>query len=118
MASFGENLRALRKSKNLSQEKFARAINSNQANITAWERDIRTPTLKTIKEIADVFEVPVSMLLPLGDFGNDDDSDRELLDYIQSNKFVREIVDKSRYLSEADLRMIIDVINALTRTRV
>lgn len=118
MASFGENLRALRKSRGYSQEKFAQVINSNQANVTAWERNTRTPTLKTIKEIADVFNVPVSTLLPLGDLGNDEDSDRELLDYIRSNKMVLEIVDKSRYMSDADLRMIIDVINALTRTRV
>ena len=118
MASFGENLRALRKSRGYSQEKFAQVINSNQANVTAWERGTRTPTLKTIKEIADVFCVPVSTLLPLGDLGNEEDADRELLDYIQSNRMVREIVDKSRYMSDADLQMIIDVINALTRTRV
>ena len=117
MASFGENLRALRKSRGYSQEKFAQVINSNQANVTAWERNTRTPTLKTIKEIADVFSVPVSTLLPLGDVGTDADADRELIDYINSNSMIREIIVKSRYLSEADIRMILDVIDALTRAK-
>ena len=118
MASFGENIRALRKSRGYSQEKFARVINSNQANVTAWERGTRMPTLNTIKGIADVFNIPVSMLLPLGEVGTEEDADRELLDYINSNKLIRDIIDKSRYLSEADLRMILDVIEALTRARV
>lgn len=118
MASFGENLRALRKSRGYSQEKFARVINSNQANVTAWERGMRMPTLNTIKGIADVFNIPVSMLLPLGEVGTEEDADRELLDYINSNKLIRDIIDKSRYLSEADLRMILDVIEALTRAKV
>lgn len=118
MASFGENLKALRKSRGYSQEKFAQVINSNQANVTAWERGTRTPTLNTIKGIAEVFSVPLSSLLPLEDLGREEDADRKLLDYIQSNSMLREIIEKSRYLSDADLRMIIDVINALTRTRV
>lgn len=118
MASFGENLRALRKSRGYSQEKFAQVINSNQANVTAWERGARTPTLNTIKGIAEIFSVPLSSLLPLEELGKEEDADRKLLDYIQSNKLLREIIEKSRYLSDADLRMLIDVINALTRTRV
>lgn len=118
MASFGENLRALRKSKGYSQEKFAKVINSNQANVTAWERGARMPTLNTIRRIADVFDIPVSMLLPLGDVGTEEDADRELLDYINSNRLIREIIDKSRYLSEADIRMLLDVVNALTRAKV
>lgn len=117
MASFGENLRALRKSRGYSQEKFAKVINSNQANVTAWERGARMPTLNTIKCIADIFGIPVSMLLPLGDVGTDADADRELIDYINSNRMIREIIDKSRYLSEADIRMILDVIDALTRAK-
>lgn len=118
MASFGENLRALRKSRGYSQEKFAQVINSNQANVTAWERGTRTPTLNTIKGIAEVFSVPLSSLLPLEELGGEEDADRKLLDYIQSNSMIREILEKSRFLTDAELRMIIDVINALTKARV
>ena len=118
MATFGENLKALRLSKKLSQEKFAETIGSNQACITAWERNTRIPHLSIIQGIADKYKVPLSTLLPLSDTGIESDIDKELIDYIQSNPKVRQIVDKTRYLSNADINMILDVIGALTKTRV
>ena len=118
MPTFGENIRALRKTRNLSQEKFANEIGSNQMTVSSWEVNSRMPSLQTIKHIAEVFRVPVSSLISLETLGDESDSDRELLDLIKSNPKVRLIVDKTRYLSNADLNMIIDVIGALTRTRV
>jgi transcriptional regulator with XRE-family HTH domain len=118
MPSFGENLRALRRSRGYSQEQFAKIINSNQACVTAWERGMRLPHLSVIQGIADTFKIPLSTLLPLDETGNESDSDRELLDYIRSNKLVYKIVRKSRSLSEDNLLMILDLIDALNRTRV
>ena len=118
MPTFGENLKALRISKRLSQEKFAEAIGSNQACITAWERGTRIPHLTVIQGIADTFKVPLSTLLPLANTGNESDADRELLDIIRSNPKIRQIVEKTHYLSNADINMILDVIGALTRERV
>ena len=76
------------------------------------------PGLPTIKHIAEVFHVPVSTLISLETLGNEEDGDRELLDLIKQNPKIRQIVDKCRYLSNADINMILDVIGALTRTRV
>ena len=118
MSTFGENLRALRKSRGYSQEKFANEIGSNQMTVSSWEVGTRMPSLETVKHVAEVFHVPVSSLISLETLGNEDDSDRELLDVIKSNPKIRTIVDKSRYLSNADLNMIIDMVSALTRTRV
>lgn len=117
MPTFGENLKELRKSRGYSQDRFAREIGSNQVNVSAWELGTRTPTLPTIQHIANVFHVPLSSLISLETSGNENDADRELLDIIQSKPMVRKLVDKSRYLSDADMRMILDVIEALTRTR-
>jgi len=116
--TFGENLRVLRKSRGYSQEKFAAEIGSNQMTVSSWEIGARMPAISTIQHIAEVFHVPVSSLISLESIGNEDDGDRELLDLIKSNPKIRTIVDKSRYLSNADLNMLIDVISALTRTRV
>ena len=118
MPSFGENIRELRKSRGYSQAKFAELVGSNQMTISSWEVGSRMPTLQTIKHVAEVFRVPVSSLISLETLGNDDDSDRELLDLIKQNPKIRQIVDKARYLSNADINMILDVIGALTRTRV
>lgn len=117
MPSFGDNIRALRLSKGYSQDKFAREIGSNQVNVSAWEVGRRVPTFPTIKHIAEVFHVPISSLLPLETSGKEEDEDREMLDLIKTNPKIRQIVEKLRYLSNADLNMLIDVINALTRVR-
>lgn len=118
MPSFGENLRALRKSRGYSQEKFANEIGSNQMTVSSWEIGSRMPSLETVKHIAETFHVPFSSLISLETLGNEDDGDRELLDLIKSNPKIRTIVDKARYLSNADLNMLLDLIGALTRTRV
>ena len=117
MATFGENLRALRKSLGYSQERMAEVLKSNQTNISGWELGYRTPTFETIKQIAKIFNVPVSSLISLETSGYADDEDRELLDIIKTNPKIREIVDKTRYLSNADLNMLLDMVGALTRTR-
>ena len=118
MSVFGDNLRELRKSRGYTQERFAELINSNQASVTAWERGTRMPALSTIQGIADIFHVPLTSLIGVQETGYESDIDRELLDLIHSNPKIRTIVDQSRYLSNADLNMLIDVIGALTRTRV
>lgn len=118
MSTFGNNLRALRKSRGYSQAAFAKEIGSNQVTLSSWEVGSRIPSLSVIKGIADTFHVPLSSLIPMDTTGNEEDADRELLDLIQSNPMVRKLVDKSRYLSDADLRMLMDVIDALTRARV
>ena len=118
MPTFGENLRELRKSRGYSQDRFAREIGSNQMTLSSWEVGTRMPALSTIQHIADTFHVPLSSLISLESTGKEEDGDRELLDLIKSNPMIRELVDRSRYLSDADIRMLLDVISALTRTRV
>ena len=118
MPSFGENLTELRKSRGYSQDKFAKAIGSNQVTVSSWEVGTRMPALSTIQRIADTFHVPLSSLIALDSTGKEEDADRELLDLIKSKPMIRELVDKSRYLIDDDIRMLLEMINALTRTRV
>ena len=118
MPTFGENIRALRKSRGLSQAKFAELIGSNQMTVSSWEVGTRLPLVPTIRHIAEVFHVPVSTLMSFETSGEATDEDRELLDLIKQNPKIRQLVDKSRYLSNADINMLLDVIGALTKTRV
>ena len=117
MPTFGENLRALRRSRGYSQEKFAQLINSNQACITAWECGTRTPHLKVIQGIADTFKVPVSTLLPLTDTGMDADADRELLDFIHSNPKIEKLVNQVRYLSNDELDTVLNMTYILVKAK-
>lgn len=117
MPSFGENLKQLRKSRGYSQEKFAELIKSNQSNVTAWERNERTPHLKTIQYIADIFKVPVSTLLPVAETGIVEDMDKEIIDTLHSNPKIRLLFDKTRYMTSNDLDAVLTVVNAITRER-
>lgn len=117
MPTFGENLRALRKSRGYSQEKFARVIDSTQAAVTAWERGERTPNVAMMRRIADTFKVPLSSLISMEGTGMEDDFVREVADAIQRDPKVRLLFDKTRYMSSQDLDAVLSVVNAITRER-
>lgn len=63
MGTFGERLKDLRKSKNLTQEKLAEHLSVNRDALAKWETDRAFPDLNTIKELADFFEVATDYLL-------------------------------------------------------
>ena len=117
MATLGENIRALRKSRNYSQERFAELIGSNQVTLSCWELDQRRPSFEMIKQIASTFQVPVSSLLPIESSGHVEDSDRELLDVLHSNPKIRLLFDKTRYMDPSDLDAVIGVVNAIAKER-
>lgn len=117
MATFGENLRALRKARGYSQEQFARIIDSTQVTLSSWELDQRMPSLETIKKIARTFHVPVSSLISLEGSGNDDDFVREVADTLQRDPKVRMLFDKTKYMSASDLDAVLGVVNAITKER-
>lgn len=118
MASFGENLRTLRKSRGYSQDKFARIISSNQVNVSAWELGTRVPSLATIRHIAETFKVPVSSLISIDSTGINDDYIQEVADMMKQNPKIRILFDKAKFMSQSDLDAIIGVIDAITRERI
>ena len=113
MPNFGENLRALRKARGYSQQKFANVIDSTQSAVTTWERNERMPSLSTIQHIADTFKVPLSSLISIEDTGHTDDFVREVADILQKNVKLRVLLNKAKYLSDENLDTIISVINAI-----
>ena len=115
MPTFGENLRNLRKSRSLSQDRFAREIGSNQVNVSSWELGTRMPNLATIKHIADTFHVPLSSLISLESTGLDDDYIREVSDMMKERPKLRLLFDKAKYMTDGDVDIVISVINAITK---
>ena len=117
MPSFGENLTELRKSRGYSQDKFAKAIGSNQVTVSSWEVGTRMPNVAMIKHIADTFKVPVSTLISLDETGMDDDYVRQVADILKNHDKIRLLFDKLKYLNEHDLNVVAGVIEAITRDR-
>lgn len=69
MSTFGERLKELRKSKNLTQEKLAEQLSVNRDALAKWETGRAYPNVNIIKELADFFDVTTDYLL-----GRKDDS--------------------------------------------
>lgn len=56
MITFGSNLKNLRKFNKMSQNDFARKINTSQQRVSRWECDSAEPALYDIMKIIDVFD--------------------------------------------------------------
>ncbi len=58
-----ENIKAVRKSKGLSQEELAVKLNVVRQTISKWEKGLSVPDSEMLVAMSDVFEIPVSTLL-------------------------------------------------------
>jgi len=58
-----ENIKAIRKSKGLSQEELAVRLNVVRQTISKWEKGLSVPDSDMLLSISEVFETPVSTLL-------------------------------------------------------
>lgn len=58
-----ENIKAIRKSKGLSQEELAIKLNIVRQTISKWEKGLSVPDSDMLISISEVFEIPVSTLL-------------------------------------------------------
>ena len=59
---FGDRVKSLRKSKELSQEELAELVKTDVRTIVAIEGGDRNPTLKTIYKISLAFKISLSEL--------------------------------------------------------
>lgn len=59
---FAENLKVLRKERNLSQGKLAEAVGVTQQCVSEWERGRIEPTLSYLWRLSDIFGVSIDVL--------------------------------------------------------
>ena len=60
---FAENIKALRKSKDLTQEQFGKEFGVDKRTVSTWENGISEPNLATIAKICDYFGESLDSLL-------------------------------------------------------
>ena len=58
-----ENIKAIRKSKGLSQEELAIRLNVVRQTVSKWERGLSVPDSDMLIAMSEVLETPVSTLL-------------------------------------------------------
>jgi len=59
----GLRIRTMRKSRNMTQEDLARAIDQSPSSITMYETGRREPDLETLEALADVFNVTLGSIV-------------------------------------------------------
>ena len=52
---FAENLKALRKSKGLSQQELADIVGVNQRTVSAWETKLSEPSFDMLAKLCEIF---------------------------------------------------------------
>lgn len=60
---FSKNIKHIRMNKGMTQLEFAKKIGKDYSTIGKWELGLRTPPMKDIVKIAEVFDVPLDELL-------------------------------------------------------
>lgn len=63
MSDFGELLKRLRQSANLTQEQLGQKLHMSKSMICYYERSVRPPSSDVLMQIAEVFHVSVDYLL-------------------------------------------------------
>ena len=84
MSAFGENLRALRTSRSMSQEDVASALHVSRQSVTKWESGISLPSSSNMVKLSELFEVSLDQLTHQAVEPTPTDIDAEAL-----NKFLK-----------------------------
>lgn len=76
--NFSENLRRLRKAKDIKQEALAEAMNVSRQTVSKWENGTAMPDFKKLNALAEYFGVTMDELLG---FSNDKNNNDNINDY-------------------------------------
>lgn len=92
MTDFGATLQRLREQRGLSQKELAKRVGVSTGAIGNYEAGLRRPKFETLEALADVFNVPMGVLL------GDDEATRLLMYYEK----LKPIIEKAMKLDAAD----------------
>ena len=89
----GLRIRTMRKSRNMTQEDLAKAIDQSASSITMYETGRREPDLETLEALADVFNVTLGSIIS-GETRNgapiiipDSDRFRRIMEYMSATDY-------------------------------
>ncbi|MBE6755512.1 MAG: helix-turn-helix transcriptional regulator [Ruminococcaceae bacterium] len=77
----GENLKNLRRKRNLTQEKLAEFLGVSFQAVSKWERGDTYPDISMLPEIADFFKISVDELLGVNRAENEKEITEKLQEY-------------------------------------
>ena len=105
--NFSENLRELRKAKDIKQEVLAENLNVSRQTVSKWENGTAMPDLKKLTALAEYFGVTMDELLGLTSPGSEGEN---ISDY--AKEYINELISLE---NEASTRKINDL-NTICKT--
>lgn len=115
--SFGQHLRDLRISRNLSQQDLGKALGVAQITVSSWERDIREPSFQTCERIAAFFGVPTSSIVTPDEEQANDNYATFIAHLLQNSPQHRILFDRSLRMTPQELDAVIGIVNQITKGR-
>jgi transcriptional regulator with XRE-family HTH domain len=85
LSKFGENIKFLRNKARLTQRQFGEKYNTDDSNISRWEKGKQIPNPETIKKIAQDHGVSIDWLM-----GEQTNNDPKKLDLKEIKKAIQE----------------------------
>lgn len=87
----GNNIKKLRKEKNISQKDMAKRLNMPSSTYSNYENNNREPNAKTLKKIAEILNVSTSDLLDIN-YYNNETSEKYLSDDIDTIQVIENLI--------------------------
>jgi len=116
MKEFGEKLKKLRVSRNMTQDELGLIFEPQlaQSTIGTYERGLRQPSLENLVRIAEYFNVSVDYLLGLSDEVSTintykEENPKELKEFLSRNT----VLFNGSELNEEEKRRMIDILTGL-----
>lgn len=118
---FGENLKKLRKEKELTQEMLADFLGVSFQAVSKWERNESSPDITTLPVIASFFDVTTDALLGV-DKSKKEEIVQKYIDeyeglYFKDTPKAFEIITKAKKKFPGDFRILIRYMTALISTK-
>ena len=112
---FGENLKNLRKQKNLTQERLAEFLGVSFQTVSKWERGDTYPDITMLPEIASFFRVSVDELLGVNRAKDEEEITSKLREYdsLTDGKMMTEIITPLKKKFPNDFRILIRYLGCL-----
>lgn len=107
--SLAANISRLRKENALTQEQLAEALGVTFASVSKWERDVATPELNLIAQMADLFGVSMDALVGFSVHNNSVAATEERIHNLQRKRCYDEAIDaaeKALLRYPNDFRMV------------
>ena len=109
---FSQRFVALRKSHKMTQEKIGELLNMSQRSIANWESGDRFPSISTLIDLSDKFDVSIDYLLGLSDI-----PDKLKQPAAVNGELLDEVISRIQELPDPALPRVSDFLDGLEAGR-